>query len=93
MSEQNKMRMWELFVRVIAVSIAFAGPVIGYQFKTLADADKESMRDRNAIRERVAVNAAMSVEASAQRVEMRQLLLRIEDKLDSYIQQQKQQPH
>lgn len=76
------MRAWEMFIRVIAITVCIGGPVLGYQLSKLDEADKESMTDRNLLRERVAITEEKARTAEAATVEIKASLRRIEDSLD-----------
>ena len=92
MSDGNKTRAWELFIRVIAISVAIGGPFVGYQFKRLDDADHASMSDRNQLRERVAVAEERARSGEMDRQEIKRTLIRIESKLDMAATERRERP-
>lgn len=81
-------KSWELFIRAVGIVVAICGPLVGYQIAMLNDADRESMTDRNQMRERLAVVESISAEARLQRSDIKAALARIEDKLDMHMNRQ-----
>ena len=87
MSESNKIRAWELLVRIVAIAVCVGGPALGYQLKKLDDSDRESMQDRNQLRERVAITEEKARYIEETNNEIKAALRRIEDKIDRHSEQ------
>jgi hypothetical protein len=79
---ETRLKMWEIFIRIVAISMVPLSMAVGYQFNTLAENDKESMADRNAIRERVAVAETKAQHTMDALSDIRASLIRIEDKME-----------
>jgi hypothetical protein len=84
---EAKLKMWEIFVRIIAISMVPLSMAVGYQFNTLAENDKQSMEDRNALRERIAVTETKTAYTFETLAEIRAALIRIEDRIERHAEQ------